>query len=329
VELHRNTANCMTKWLVARGILTSPFVLVDVGVQGGISPRWDALGDHLVVYGFDLLEEAIAPLADAKNKRSHFFPIGLADHDGEVEIVVPSDPYETQLNSSGPGERRRIQVRRLDTLLDEQRIQPADFIKLDCEGYEPIALRGASAYLSASNLVGADVESSFSISPTLPNTQLLETTDPLVRQRLLIFDIAFNRVPVVPSLLGQSIHRPATLNVLFARNLVQETDSPESYIYRPPEQPANPQTILKSAIVFEAYGLLDWACFVLKRFSSEIGTTVDVDEAIAKLTSAPNLRDVQARGPTGELLPSLDSVPGRDLAHEFGQRLWRRLGLQR
>jgi len=318
----------MTRWLVQRGILTSPFVLVDVGVQGGISPRWGALQDHLIVYGFDLLEESIAPLVDPQNKRKHFFAIGLADYDGEAEIVVPNNRYETQLSSSGSGERRRVQIQRLDTLFDQKRIQTADFIKLDCEGYEPVVLRGAKAYLFASNLIGADVESNFNISSIIPNTHLSETTDPLVRQRLLVFDIEFNRVAVVPSLLGQSVHRPATLNVLFARNLGQETDSPTSYVYRPPEQAADPQTVLKSAIVFEAYGMLDWACNVLKKFSNEIGATVDVDEAIAKLTSPPNLRNFAMPGATSGPMPNLRSIPGRELARELGQRVWRRLGFQ-
>ena len=318
----------MTRWLVSRGLLTSPFVLVDVGVQGGINPRWNTLQDHLIVYGFDLLEEAIAPLADPQNKRNRFFAIGLADHDGEAEIVVPSNRYETQLGTSPPGERRRIQIRRLDTVFDQEHIQTADFIKMDCEGYEPIIFRGAKDYLSASNLVGADIESNFNISPLVPNSHLSEITDPLVGQRLLVFDIEFNRVPMVPSLFDRSVFRPATLNVLFARNLTHEMDSPESYTSRAPERPTDPQTVLKSAIVFEAYGLLDWACYVLKRFSGEIGATVDVDEAIVKLTSAPNLRNVPRQGPSNELIPSLHGIPGQELVSELGRRLRRRLGFQ-
>jgi FkbM family methyltransferase len=283
MELFCNTSNRMTRWLASSGALKVPFVLLDVGVQGGFSPRWDALGDHLVVYGFDLLEEAIAPLVKAGSARKHYFAMGLADKDGELDIVIPANRCETQLYSSGTGERRRVQIRRLDTLLKDGLVEPADFIKMDCEGFEPIILRGAADYLAASNLIGADVESSFNLSPLLPSTQFSESCDPLVHQRLMVFDIQFNRVAVSNLQLPAGICRPATLNVLFARNLPQELNSPSSFAYRAPERPADPQTVLKSVIVLESYGLLDWAHHVLQTFSGDIGAGVDVDKAVAEL----------------------------------------------
>lgn len=102
-----------------------------------------------------------------------------------------------------------------------------------------------------------------------------------------MFDIAFNRVPIIdwPALAGRSVHRPATLNLLLTRNLTQERDSPSSYIYRPAQLTVSPQTVLKSAIVFEACGLLDWTCYVLKSFADLIGGTIDIDAAIARLAS--------------------------------------------
>jgi len=291
MELHRNISSEMTRWLVASGALNTPFVLVDVGVQDGVSSRWQALGDHLTVYGFDLLEEAIAPLVAGANQNCHYFAMGLGDIDSEIEIVVPANRYETQLYSSGPGERRRVQVRRLDTLFNQGAIARADFIKADCEGFEPLILRGAAEYFAASNLVGADIESNFNLSPVVPNTHLVECCSPLVRQRLIVFDLEFNRVPVLnlPTLARQSVHRPATLNVLFARHLTQERDSPGSYVHRLAEQPVGHQTILKTAIVLEAYGLLEWAAYLLRNFASEIGAVVDVDRAVAKL-KLPALR---------------------------------------
>jgi FkbM family methyltransferase len=283
MELYCNTSNRMTRWLVSSGAFKAPFVLVDIGVQGGISPRWDALQDHLVVYGFDLLTEAIEPLVQANDPRKHYFAMGLADRDGELEITVPTNRYETQLYSNGPGERRRIQVCRLDTIFKEGKVQAADFIKIDCEGYEPVILRGATEYLAASDLVGADLESNFNLSWIIPNTHFCECSDPLVRQRLMVFDLEFNRVPVANMRSGAGTHRPATLNVLFARNLPQEREQPSGFIYRAPQSRADLQTVLKSAIVFESYGLLDWAVCVLKSFSDEIGSAVDVDRAIAEL----------------------------------------------
>ena len=290
MELYCNNSNRMTRWLVSSGALKTSFILVDIGVQGGISPRWNALQDHLIVYGFDLLEEAIAPLVEVGNARRHYFVVGLADQDGELDIVVPANRYETQLYSAQPGERRRVQVRRLDTLFNDGEVPPADFIKMDCEGYEPIVLRGAKNYLAACNLVGADTESNFNLSSVIPDTHFSACCEPLVHQRLMVFDIQFNRIPVIDMERPAGIHRPATLNVLFARNLPQEQDSPESFAHRPPQLPMDPQTVLKTAIVFESYGLLDWSLYVLRNFSTLIGAAVDVDRAISELKAGATMK---------------------------------------
>lgn len=285
MELYCNVSSPMTRWFVSCGLLTTPFVLIDVGVQGGISPRWSALQDHLVVYGFDLLEEVVSDLICAGDSRCRYFAIGLTDYDGEVDISVPANRYEAQLNAFAEGERRRIPVRRLDTLFREGALTTADFIKLDCEGYEPLVLRGASDYLTASNLIGADTESNFNLSPVIPNTHFCECSAALVRQRLMVFDFEFNRVPVgnSPALSSDSVHRPAVLNVLFARNLVQERESPTSYIHRAAELPVDTQTILKCAIAFEAYGLREWACHLLMSFAGQIGAKLDIDKAVHHL----------------------------------------------
>ena len=62
MDLHLNYAAPFTRWAVERGLMHQPFVVVDVGVQGGENPRWHVLGDHLVVYGFDAIEEVINDL---------------------------------------------------------------------------------------------------------------------------------------------------------------------------------------------------------------------------------------------------------------------------
>jgi len=61
-ELCANTTAPFTRWVVEKGVLHQPFVLIDVGVQGGENKRWQALGDHLVVHGLDPIQEAIDEL---------------------------------------------------------------------------------------------------------------------------------------------------------------------------------------------------------------------------------------------------------------------------
>jgi hypothetical protein len=40
-----------SKWVVSAGLLTEPFVLIDIGVQGGENIRWRPLGDCERVLG--------------------------------------------------------------------------------------------------------------------------------------------------------------------------------------------------------------------------------------------------------------------------------------
>ena len=74
MELHSNTGAHFTRWVVRRGLLEKPFVLIDVGVQGGEARRWQALGDHLVLHGFDAIEEVIEGLKsqNLSHPRRHY-----------------------------------------------------------------------------------------------------------------------------------------------------------------------------------------------------------------------------------------------------------------
>ena len=77
----------------------------------------------------------------------------LSDHDGEGELLLPPS-YEWNRGvaevagpgSTGRGERRRIHLARLDTLvLDGARV---GVMKLDVEGHEPAVLRGGQSLLA-------------------------------------------------------------------------------------------------------------------------------------------------------------------------------------
>ena len=92
MDIFFNTNPEFTKWMVGTGALHEPFVVVDVGVLGGESPRWQFLGDHLVVHGFDAIKEVIDDLsaknARPRNKSYHWFAIG--NEDGEREFFFKS-----------------------------------------------------------------------------------------------------------------------------------------------------------------------------------------------------------------------------------------------
>jgi FkbM family methyltransferase len=152
--------------MVRKGLLESPFVFIDVGVQGGIHPRWLHLGPSLRVYGFDPLEETIGPLTRLNLPNHTYQAIALGDADGERDFFVPGilpassffpraaeqDQVRMAIDASNwQGiQTRRVPMRKLDTLLAEGAIPPADFIKIDCEGFEPAVLKGAGNFLTQS-----------------------------------------------------------------------------------------------------------------------------------------------------------------------------------
>jgi hypothetical protein len=79
LEIFFNSNPEFTKWMASSGALHEKFVVIDVGVLGGESPRWQFLGDHLVVHGFDAIKEVIDELsaknAKIANKTYHWFAI--------------------------------------------------------------------------------------------------------------------------------------------------------------------------------------------------------------------------------------------------------------
>jgi FkbM family methyltransferase len=154
VELSES-AGLAASFIAKSGALDGAFVLVDIGVRGGIHPRWRPLEPVLEVYGFDALAEVVAP-----NDRHHYFKLALGDYDGQCTVHVPDNPYETRVSADGA---HRVPIAKLDTLWAKGALPPADFIKIDCEGYEPEILTGAAAYLKASELLGADIESHFHV----------------------------------------------------------------------------------------------------------------------------------------------------------------------
>src|SRR4029077_17155502 len=93
-----------TTWVVKAGILGEPFVLVDVGVQGGESRSWHRLGDYLVVHGFDAIEEAIDHLRNraghVPNRHYHRIAAGNADEE-RVFHFNPANPTASSMYAQG------------------------------------------------------------------------------------------------------------------------------------------------------------------------------------------------------------------------------------
>ena len=303
MDLGFNRKAEFTKWVVSVGLLTEPFVLIDVGVQGGENIRWRPLGDHLVVHGFDPIEEVTETLIEENRGCSnrHYHCMALGDADGERAFYFNSvNPTASSMYRQGTGrfevetaeQVRMVPMRRLDSLLAEGVIPEADFIKIDVEGFEKDVLLGAPKLLRA-GAVGMETETNFGVSPAYPKSHFGTLAELALENHFLVFDIAFNRVPresfqralvhkgLKPISKLAFLGRPATVNVLFGRDLIDEVDHQSNY--QSPCRPFSVSQLIKSMIVCELYSLNDVALDTAERFADRLGAHLDVDRAVRLL----------------------------------------------
>ena len=303
MDLGFNRKAEFTKWVVSAGLLTEPFVLIDVGVQGGENIRWRPLGDHLVVHGFDPIEEVVQQLIEENRGRSnrHYHCMALGDADGERTFYFNSaNPTASSMYRQGTGrfevetveQVRMVPMRRLDSLLAEDVIPKADFAKIDVEGFEKDVLLGARELLRA-GVLGLQTETNFAASPSYPKGHFGTLAELALENHLLVFDIAFNRIPrasyqralirkgLEPISEQDALGRPATVDVLFSRDLIDEVDHPDNY--QGPCRPFSVSQLIKSMIIFELHALNDVALDTAERFAERLGAHLDVDRAVRLL----------------------------------------------
>jgi len=142
-------------------------------------------------------------------------------------------------------------------------IREADFLKVDVEGFEKDVLLGAVNLLA--DVLGVESESNFSVSTVYPKSHFCTLAEILLEHHLLVFDLAFNRIPRAnfrcalekKGVKADSHHdgfgKPATVNVLFCRELIDETDDDPTK-YRSPCRPFSLDQLIKMMIISSSTG---------------------------------------------------------------------------
>jgi FkbM family methyltransferase len=313
-ELYHNVTPFFTEWVIRGGHLHEPFIVIDVGVQGGPHPRWEYLGNCARIYGFDPISEVIEALDKTKGPNHFYRATALGNEDGERLFKVSSNTYESSFDRAntdtgtqgvialGP---RKVEVRRLDTLFAAGEIPPADHIKIDCEGFEPEVIRGARNYLARSNLLCVTTETNFGVSPAYLRTPFVEICELLSEHRLLVFDLAATRT-ARPSYVAARARRPwpkpdimkdppppnigqlGTFDFLFCRDFVAEAASPLHFVTLPGASLSpTVDKLIKCMINFELHGLMDCAVDLAKYYHRQLSERMDVEEAVERLIYRP------------------------------------------
>jgi FkbM family methyltransferase len=317
-QLYDNDSPAFTSWVIENDLLEEPFVVIDVGVQGGPHPRWNHLKEKVRIYGFDAIAEVVEGLNARRQPNEIYHATALGDEEGTREFYVREDNtfgssfYE--ISGQSLPSARRVATTRLDTLFAKGTIPPADHIKVDCDGHDPEVIRGARRYLAQSNVLCVSIETAFSVSPEYPKSHFVAISDILTDHRLLVFDLNLMRTPR-PGYVAAKAHypwrapdpmndvpaldvgAPGTIDVLFCRDYVAEQVTPSHFV-KVPGSVTEPTTdkIIKSMINFELHGLMDCAVELAEHFGSLLSDRLDVDTAVAKLMyrppSARNTTDV-------------------------------------
>jgi FkbM family methyltransferase len=312
-QLYNNDSPAFTTWVIENDLLKEPFVVIDVGVQGGPHPCWKHLKDKVRIYGFDAIPEVVAGLNARKQPNESYFATALGDEEGTRDFYVRGDGssyygssfYEMASHALQPGLLRNVPITRLDTLFAKGVIPPADHIKVDCEGHDPEVIRGAQGYLAQSNVVSVIVETAFTVSPPYPKSHFVAISDILTPHRLRVFDLALMRTARPSYVAAKARHpwpapdpmndapdlcmgAPGTIDALFCRDFVSEQVTPTHFATVPGAvtEPTMDK-IIKSMINFELHGLMDCAAELAEHFRPLLSHHLDVDTAVEKLMHRP------------------------------------------
>jgi FkbM family methyltransferase len=357
VDLYHNPTPSFTQWVTEHGLLREPFVVVDIGVQGGAHPRWNYLGRYVHIYGFDPIGEVVDELEKAKKPNQFYRAMALGDEDGDRQLTISSNTYESSfynskaVSGSSPNGialgNRLVKVRRLDTLFAAGEIPPADYIKIDCEGFEAPVIRGAREYLARSNVLCVTTETNLGVSPVYSRTPFVEICEMLSEHRLLVFDLNAVRIPRSSYVAARKL-RPwpesdimrdsplldvgqlRTFDFIFCRDFVAESNSPQHFATFPGASFApTVDKLIKSMINFELHGLMDCAVDLAQHYATMLAERIDVEEAIERLIYRPtevrNTADVVAcMRMIGDLRVRIAELTGT--THALRDRIPARLG---
>lgn len=128
-------------------------VFLDVGANHGLVSFGLAArhGERVEFHLFEPNPKLLSAIARTRElyptMRCHVAPVAVADHEGTVSFTVVPD--QTGVSHIDPQGEHTVRAVTLDSYLAEAGVEDATFMKIDIEGWELGALRGARASLES------------------------------------------------------------------------------------------------------------------------------------------------------------------------------------
>jgi len=178
-----------------------PLILVDVGASGGLEPHWRSVQKYLHVIGFEPDPREFSNLQKQQNNMVKYLNIGLYQEKMAVTYYLLRKqqtssmfkPNREFLDKFPEAERFdimrevKIEVDSLDSQFLINKINTADFIKIDTQGSELFILQGAEKTIKE-HVLGLEIEVEF--TELYQNQPLFSDVDNFVRkQGFELFDI--------------------------------------------------------------------------------------------------------------------------------------------
>ena len=250
-----------------------PLIMVDVGARFGLDKRWEALGNSLKAYCFEADTAECERLQAVAHPSVTYIPAALGARTGRATLYHArykestglyrtNEKFFGRLLNAANGEvvkTEEIDVITLEEARTKYGIPNHDFVKLDVEGAEMDVLRGAFVAGTFGILSELRFHKQINGSPPFSELDQWMTVRGFMLYGLWTGSQSRKALPYP----GPKMHFPTGERFYAGTNGGQVMDGDALYFRDPMLLKLTRNQILRSACMFELYGLKDCAAELL------------------------------------------------------------------
>lgn len=314
-ELSYNYNPLLTQYIVRENILKKDnFFLIDVGASGGIHSCWNVFGESLHGVGFDpLVNECHRLNSNNTHINFNYFPCYIISENKEVDAYRTPETtkfHETVTMFARSSGWNAMQLLKMDYCKEifnqnrdvvysdhkisidrycaENSIKFVDFLKIDIDGFDYAALRGAENILKDSNTLGVLIECDMN-APFHPHSNAFRNVDSFLSEKgFRLFDLPVWKYTksALPGKFAYECPAQTTSgqvswgDALYFRDLIDMKEK---------NQEVSLKQVIKMACVQEIFGFSDCAAELLLIFKERLSSIMDVRLGLDLLAKNMNL----------------------------------------